>query len=138
MTTQITAIELAEKILDWEAEAQECFTDYYMHDIINWREWAAWLFNKGHEGRALQIRYQLEVEKNTCVCQDLLFRVNGCTAAHKEDYAPEVVQWSDDEEEWLRLYKLDVQLWAQYHIDDPERLKYLLRWFEVYPETWLV
>ena len=129
--------ELTMAILDWESEAQESFTDYYMHDCINWYDWAKWLFNNGHSGRAIHIRYQIKIVKNTCIDQDLLFRVHGTKAQPREDYALEVVEWQDDDEKWSELYRKDVFLWAQYMCSNKETLWHIKEWLRTYPETWL-
>lgn len=129
--------ELTFAIIEWEKEAQECFMDYYLHDCVDWSDWSYWLFKNGHHGRALSIRYQIDIEKNQCIDQELLFRVFGAKAVNKEDYATEVVEWHDDEEKWMELYRKDVFLWAQYLCADKERLHHITRWLHNYPETWL-
>ena len=40
--------ELVELICEWECEAGESFTDYYMHDNIPNKLWATWLFYNGY------------------------------------------------------------------------------------------
>ena len=129
--------ELTLAIIEWEAEAQESFTDYYMHDCINWADWSKWLFHNGHKDRSMKIYHQIQ-KGNTCIDQELLFRVHGCeTPKDLEDYAIEVVEWREDEDKWLELYRKDVYLWAQYMFADEETLAHITNWLDKYPETWL-
>lgn len=127
--------ELTMAILDWEKEAQEDFTDYYMHDCVDWSDWADWLEKQGFLDRAEAIKFQ--IEKGECVCQDLLFRINGCVPYCRENGAEEVWTWGQGEEEWLELYRKDVFLWAQFMCEDEERLAHITNWLDKYPETWL-
>lgn len=48
-------VELVELICEWECEAGESFTDYYMHDNIPNKLWAIWLFynNYSEHGQKL-------------------------------------------------------------------------------------
>lgn len=127
--------ELTMAILDWEKEAQEDFTDYYMHDNVDWGEWSDWLEKQGFLERANSIRDQLS--KGECVDQDLLFRVNGTTPYWGENGTIEVVDYRNDQDKWWELYRKDVFLWAQFICEDEERLSHITNWLDKYPETWL-
>lgn len=39
---------LKDRIIAWEHDAGESFTDYFMHDNVADRSWAFWLLGKGY------------------------------------------------------------------------------------------
>lgn len=51
-----------EKICDWEEEAGESFTDYFMHDNIYDGSWAFWLLGKGFSEKGNWIIDQMVTE----------------------------------------------------------------------------
>ncbi|EQA7786798.1 hypothetical protein ACX818_001392 [Acinetobacter baumannii] len=124
--------QVAFDIMEWEKEAQEDFTDYYMHSCIDWKEWAEFLKTKGFIRRYEQIMHQIEINKNTCIDQDLLFRVNGCNGYEFEDAAEEVVEWQDDSEKYMELFRMDVFLWAEFICSHPAEYEAFKEWLDNY------
>lgn len=50
-----TPEELRDAILDWQYEAGESFTDYFMDDTVDTKQWLHWLVGKGYSEHALPI-----------------------------------------------------------------------------------
>jgi hypothetical protein len=96
-----TAEELIEKIRDWECEAGESFTDYFMHDRVKTLSWAFWILGKGYTEHALVIIRGLE-KGETYFDQEELF-----------DIYPQYV--GDDGQEWSNdNYDKNVAIWAEF------------------------
>lgn len=96
-----TIEELAQQIHDWEVEAGESFTDYFMHSSVRDVSWAFWLLGKGFSERANEILNEVEAG-NTCLDQELLYEIypssvyeNGRDSWNKENYYKNVLLWSE-------------------------------------------
>lgn len=71
----MTTEELADRISDWEMDHGESFTDYFMHDNIDDKEWGEWLITKGFKerGEAIIEVYDAHAAANEFCCQDQAF-----------------------------------------------------------------
>lgn len=85
---------LAEKIRDWEMDAGESFTDYFMHDRVYAVSWAFWLAGKGYIAKANEIIAEVEAG-NKCICQQLLFDVIPNDDFTDEVHFQNILIWSD-------------------------------------------
>ncbi|QQM13795.1 Uncharacterised protein [Acinetobacter baumannii] len=127
--------ELAFKIIEWESFAQECFMDYYLHDCVDWEDWKDWLIKQGHIERANAIGHQIYNEKNRCIDQELLFRVFGNEPIVYEDATMPVVEYREDPELYMELWRKDVFLWAQYLASNDEDYEHVTNWINKYYEN---
>lgn len=105
-TTQMIQ-ETFEKILKFEQEAGESFTDYFMHDNVNDNAWATWLQEKGFTENAKVIFDEI-ADGNNCIDQDVLYEIY--------DENPDK-EWSNEEHE------KNVMLWAEFLSSKPEYLE---------------
>lgn len=110
MTTQ----ELADKISEWEHNAGESFTDYFMHDNVKDNSWAFWLLGKGFAERANEIILEI-LAGNDCLDQELLYEVY---PTYDEDD-----KWIEESDDKNRL------LWAEFLIGTPYYLSKTLDFF---------
>lgn len=100
--------ELAKQIRDWERQAGESFTDYYMDDRVKEVSWAFWLlaFDGGrHSDRANYLIDELTARKS--LGQEEKFHLF---------YDPEM-SWGSTHDEWLaaeEVYFQDFMLWAEF------------------------
>ena len=101
--------ELAKKIIDWENDAGESFTDYFMHDNVADRSWAFWLLGKGYTSRANEIIEEIVKQQNSkvhiCLDQELLYDI------HDQDPWDEVSKthnWNQEN------YDKNVMLWSEF------------------------
>lgn len=85
---------LAEKIRDWEMDAGESFTDYFMHDRVYAVSWAFWLAGKGYTDKANEIIHEVE-SGNKCIDQELLFYVVPNIDWTEEVNFQNILIWSD-------------------------------------------
>lgn len=112
MTAEIQ--RLVDKIIEWEHEAGEGFTDYFMHDLINDVEWAIWLKTKGFEERAYEILEETESSTFGVIDQQFLFNIHD---EGQESY------WKDD-------YRKDVELWAEFILRSEKYVEKVNNFFE--------
>lgn len=98
-----TKEELIEKISQWESNAGESFTDYFMHDNVNAQSWAFWLLGKGFNKQALNIIRGLEKGENY-FDQEELFEIY-----------PEYEYQDDKDPKWLNeSYQKNKKVWAEF------------------------
>lgn len=127
----MTAQEIADKISEWEYEAGESFTDYFMHDTVLDEDWGKWLIKVGHKERGEAILKSVESHKeaNQFCCQDQEFLYG--IYVHPEFV--ESLSWKkcisydviyDDDLDNEANRDKDRLLWAQF-ILDPDNLFYL-------------
>lgn len=108
----MTAKQLAEKIRNWEVEAGESFTDYFMHDNVKDQSWAYFLLGKGHVERAVEIVDEIH-NGNKCIDQELLYEI------YSNDG-----EWSEEQ------YNKNVILWAEFLISMPHYCQKVTEFFE--------
>lgn len=101
--------KLAKKINEWEHDAGESFTDYFMHDNVADRSWAFWLLGKGYTSRANEIIEEIIKQQNSkvhiCLDQELLYDI------HDQDPWDEVSKthnWNQEN------YDKNVMLWSEF------------------------
>lgn len=85
---------LAEKIRDWENDAGESFTDYFMHDNVYAVSWAFWLAGKGYTDKANEIIGEVE-SGNKCIDQEVLFDIVDNKNFTDEVHFKNILIWSD-------------------------------------------
>lgn len=101
---------LKEKILSWEANAGESFTDYFMHNRVKDVSWAFWLLGKGYEERANILINKIQAGEK-CIDQETLYHIH-------------MDVW--DEEEFHK----DVELWADFLTASDRYFNEVKAWFE--------
>jgi hypothetical protein len=69
-----SAEDAVTRIIDWEIEAGETFTDYFMHDTVDDGAWAYWLLAKGYVKHANNILMEI-LAGEKCIAQDILYEV---------------------------------------------------------------
>lgn len=67
-------LSIYERIIKWEEDAGESFTDYFMHDNVRNQSWAFWLLGKGYTERANQIIDEI-INGEECIDQELLYEL---------------------------------------------------------------
>lgn len=90
-------IEMANRIKDWESNAGEGFTDYFMHDNVRDVSWAFWLLGKGFVERANEILNQINSGEK-CLDQELLYEVyevHDWTKKSQEAYYKNILLWAE-------------------------------------------
>lgn len=101
--------ELAKKIIDWENDAGESFTDYFMHDNVADRSWAFWLLGKGYTSRANEIIEEIVKQQNSkvhvCLDQELLYDLH-----EEEPWDEEAKSYNWNQEN----YNKNVMLWSEF------------------------
>lgn len=106
--------KLKDRIRNWEREAGESFTDYFMHDNVADRSWAFWLLGKGYTAKANEIIEEIvkqqETKKHLCLSQELLYDVHG---EYSWDEETKRETWHED------LYDKNVMLWAEFLLATP-------------------
>lgn len=85
------------RIIDWQMDVGESFTDYFMHDRVKDVSWGFWLLGKGYTKRANEILEEVQAG-NKCLDQELLYHV------HNED----------DPNYYSHGYYQDIALWAEF------------------------
>lgn len=140
----MTVEELANNIKQWESEAGESFTDYFMHDNVADNSWAFWLIGKGHK-RGVDIVHQLLAKKKKgktfiCLDQDLLYNVHqdpDVVYEYDEDGDISEVEtrraYDDipyDYVEAAKRFHLDALLWAEFLLATPFYTKKITEWLE--------
>ena len=108
------AEELCEKIRDWEMDAGESFTDYYMHDNVKDISWAFWLLGKGFTEHANIIIDEI-LAGETCIDQETLYGVY-------PDYEGE--KWVEES------YDKNALLWAEFLVATPYYLNSVLEFLK--------
>lgn len=70
--TKLTIAQLANTIGEWEQDAGESFTDYFMHGGVNDKDWGLWLIDNGHKERGEAIVKSYDAHEAACqfCCQD--------------------------------------------------------------------
>lgn len=124
--TQKSIDDMFNKIIEWEHDAGESFTDYYMHDCVREVSWAFWLLGKGFVERANQILNEVEADTKYCLDQELLFDIYPSYV----DYEKESCGYSWNEEN----YHKNVRLWAEFLVSSDIYLRRITEWFENYPD----
>lgn len=112
--------ELVEKIRDWECEAGESFTDYFMHDRVKTLSWAFWLLGKGYTEHALVIIRGLEAGE-TYFDQEELFHIYPEYEGVNEHGDP---QYCDEN------YDKNVEIWAEFLVATDAYQKRVQEFFE--------
>jgi len=113
--------ELFDKIFNWEAEAGESFTDYFMHDHVIDGSWAFWLIGKGYHERGNKI-VELLTAGQTCLDQALLYQVH--SSKIENDYGVDIEPFN------IELYEKDVMLWAEFLTATPHYYNIIITWFK--------
>jgi hypothetical protein len=105
---------MVEAIRDWEMEAGEGFTDYFLD---NWPlgSWAYWLLGKGHTEWANTIINASESKKY--VDQDTKFM-------WFDDYADG--DWSEE------AYRKNVRVWAEFLVESDQYFSRVSKFFDEY------
>lgn len=122
-----TAKEIADIIENWEHEAGEDFTDYFLHDAVIISDWTQFLRNKGFDERSRIIEDE-NANGNNSICQMLLFNVHLCYAYYddqskkKEHVGIEHVEYAHEPSKWDDLYAQDLLLWAEFILSDSHYL----------------
>ena len=102
--------DLVERIRNWEVDAGESFTDYFLDRYSYDDAWLAFLVDKGYEGLVQEILSDVYVCKDgtvlTCTDQELKFE------PHNSAWEASGNDWSEDE------YRKDVALWAEFILAD--------------------
>jgi len=109
-----TVDAMVEAIRNWELEAGEGFTDYFM-DSWPLGSWAYWLLGKGHTEWANKI-INLNEEKQY-VDQDVKF------------------EWFDDYEDGVwseELYCKNVRVWAEFLVESDQYFRRVCKFFDEY------
>lgn len=110
-----TVAQMVDEIRDWEMDAGESFTDYFLDRYSYCGTWLEFLESKGYHDLAQEIRddgYILSNgEKLSCTDQQLKFEPHN--TAHENAGG----QWDEDE------YRKDVALWAEFILADAAILK---------------
>jgi hypothetical protein len=118
----MTKEELVEKIRNWESEAGESFTDYFMHDHVKTLSWAFWLLGKGYTEHALVIIRGLE-KGETYFDQEELFEIypeyEGLNGYGDPKYSNE-------------NYEKNVAVWAEFLVATDVYQKRVNKFFEEY------
>lgn len=100
---------LKDRIIAWEHNAGESFTDYFMHDNVADRSWAFWLLGKGYTVRANEIIEEIvrqqESKAYICLDQELLYDIHG---EYTWDEESKTHNWSQEN------YDKNVMLWAEF------------------------
>ena len=100
---------LKDRIIAWEHNAGESFTDYFMHDNVADRSWAFWLLGKGYTVRANEIIEEIvrqqESKAYICLDQELLYDIHG---EYTWDEESKTHNWSQGN------YDKNVMLWAEF------------------------
>jgi hypothetical protein len=105
---------LAVKIREWEMNAGESFTDYYMHDKVKDVSWAFWLLGKGFTERSNEL-IDLIQAGNKCIDQELLYDLYGDTYNGGE--------WTED------THQHNILLWAEFLVASDRYWKSITEWF---------
>lgn len=100
---------LKDRIIAWEHNAGESFTDYFMHDNVADRSWAFWLLGKGYTSRANEIIEEIVRQESNkirlCLDQELLYDVHG-----QEPWDEEAKTYNWNQEN----YDKNVMLWSEF------------------------
>lgn len=96
--------QIADKIIAWEHDAGESFTDYFMHGSVRDVSWAFWLVGKGFTERGNEI-LNLVNSGETCLDQELLYDIHP-----SYEYTEKTETWNQDN------YNKNVLLWAEFLI----------------------
>lgn len=103
-----TKEEMIDLIKDWEYNAGESFTDYFMHDNVVWANWLFWLLGKGgHDEFAVKALEKLSSGEDY-LDQEELFDMHNT-----------VENWNDEN------YDKNVELWAEFLTATPTYQKRL-------------
>lgn len=134
----MTTEEIFNKILDWEIEAGESFTDYFMHDRVDDKDWAMFLIGKGYEERGKAILKAVHehelVGEPCCLDQEFLYNI------HEYPKFEESLNWKglpsydvlyDENQDWSRKkYEKDSALWAEFLSTHPVYLEKVKEFFK--------
>lgn len=97
----MTKEELAKKIIEWEIEAGESFTDYFMHDRVKNLSWAFWLLGKGFTEHALVIIRKMEKD--------------GADAYQEQETLYEIYPEYDENENYSNdAHERNVMVWSEF------------------------
>ena len=99
---------LKDRIIAWEHEAGESFTDYFMHDNVAPRSWAFWLLGKGitsHANKLIEEIVRQEPKGRLSLDQEFLFDVYGQESWNEETKR---YDWSQEN------YDKNVMLWSEF------------------------
>jgi hypothetical protein len=119
--TQESIEAMFQRIIEWEYEAGESFTDYYMHDNVRDVSWAFWLLGKGFVERANEILNEVNDDKVLCLDQELLYDIY-------PSYEGEDCSWSEEN------YHKNVRLWAEFLVSTDIYFQRITEWFDNYPD----
>lgn len=114
-----TKEELVNKISEWEHEAGESFTDYFMHDNVKTLSWAFWLLGKGFTEHALVIIRGLE-KGETYFDQEELFEIYP-EHSYEDGKEPE---WNPDS------YEKNTEIWAEFLVATDSYQERVLKFFK--------
>jgi len=93
-TETMTKEQLATKILKWENDSGESFTDYFMHDHVKNVSWAFWLLGKGFHEFALVIIRELE-KGEKYIDQETLYEIHSEETDSYENHEKNVLIWAE-------------------------------------------
>lgn len=108
---------LAQKIRDWEMDAGESFTDYFMEGRVNESNWAFWLLGKGFTQKANWLIN--EIAKKSYIDQVEKFHIH---------YSDEI-SWSDWDSADAIYFK-DFLLWAEFFLGSDIYTARINEWFK--------
>lgn len=99
-------IEMVEQIRDWELDAGESFTDYFLDKRRYEAAWLEFLESKGYHELVQEIKEDVYVCRDGTVlgCTDQQLMYEPYSFAQENDGGP----WDED------IYRKDVALWAEF------------------------
>lgn len=109
--------KLAQTLRDWEMDAGESFTDYYMDDRVKPVSWAFWLLGKGYTEKANKLIDDITARRS--VGQMDTFHIH---------YA-DGMSWSDWDAADATYFK-DFLIWADFLCASDRYFKDIKEWLE--------
>ncbi len=111
--------ELVEQIRNFEIEAGESFTDYFMHDRVKALSWSFWLLGKGYKEHALNIIKGLE-KGETYFDQEVLFDI----------YPEYIYEEENNNHKWDETaHDKNVEIWAEFLLATPSYVERVNEFF---------
>lgn len=112
--TNIT--ELVSAIRKWEMDAGESYCDYFFDRFSYDGKWNNFLLSKGFKELVDEIEYESGESSFGCTDQQLKF----------EPYSSAADDWSEE------VYRLDVALWAEFILNNPNIFEEHVEFVEEY------
>jgi hypothetical protein len=109
MSTQLIE-QTVEQIRDWELNAGESFTDYFLDSYSYDDAWLVFLESKGYHDLVQEIKEDVYTMRDGTVlgCTDQQLKFEPYSTAQENDGGP----WDED------IYRKDVALWAEFILAD--------------------